>query len=107
VAHDEAGSAGAAAARPGAARLHSLASETALVADLSYLRCWEGVAYFAFVLDAFSRMVVGWQLAAHMRTHLVLDALKMALGCAEPAPTSNSSTTGSVRKFVYAVSCAV
>ncbi len=50
------------------------------VADLSYLRCWEGVVYFAFVLDAFSRMVVGWQLAAHMRTDLVLDALRMALG---------------------------
>jgi transposase InsO family protein len=31
-------------------------------------------------LDAFSRMIVGWQLAAHMRTHLVLDAVRMALG---------------------------
>ena len=49
------------------------------VADLSYLRCWEGLVFFAFVLDAFSRMVVGWQLAAHMRTTLVLDALRMAL----------------------------
>jgi transposase InsO family protein len=49
------------------------------VADLSYLRCWEGVVFFAFVLDAYSRKVVGWQLAAHMRTTLVLDALKMAL----------------------------
>jgi len=50
------------------------------VADLSYLRCWEGLVYFAFVIDAYSRMVVGWQLAVHMRTDLVLDALKMALG---------------------------
>jgi putative transposase len=49
------------------------------VADLSYLRCWEGLVFLAFVLDAFSRMVVGWQLAGHMRTALVLDALKMAL----------------------------
>jgi transposase-like protein len=49
------------------------------VADLSYLRCWEGLVFFAFVLDAFSRMVVGWQLAQHMRTTLVLDALRMAL----------------------------
>jgi putative transposase len=49
------------------------------VADLSYLRCWEGVVFFAFVLDAFSRKVVGWQLASHMRTTLVLDALRMAL----------------------------
>jgi putative transposase len=50
------------------------------VADLSYLRCWEGIVSFAFVIDAFSRMVVGWQLAVHMRTDLVLDALRMALG---------------------------
>jgi putative transposase len=50
------------------------------VADISYLRCWQGLVFFAFVLDAFSRIVVGWQLATHMRTDLVLDALKMALG---------------------------
>ncbi len=50
------------------------------VADLSYLRCWEGLLFFAFVLDAYSRMIVGWQLASHMRTDLVLDALRMALG---------------------------
>jgi transposase InsO family protein len=49
------------------------------VADITYLRCWEGVVYFAFVLDAWSRRVVGWQLAGHMRTTLVLDALAMAL----------------------------
>jgi transposase InsO family protein len=49
------------------------------VADISYLRCWEGLVFFAFVLDAYSRMIVGWQLASHMRTDLVLDALRMAL----------------------------
>jgi putative transposase len=49
------------------------------VADLSYLRCWEGLVLFAFVIDACSRKIVGWQLATHMRTDLVLDALKMAL----------------------------
>jgi putative transposase len=49
------------------------------VADISYLRCWEGLVFFAFVLDAYSRMIVGWQLAGHMRTDLVLDALRMAL----------------------------
>jgi putative transposase len=49
------------------------------VADLTYLRCWEGLLFFAFVIDAFSRRVVGWQLAPHMRTTLVLDALRMAL----------------------------
>jgi putative transposase len=49
------------------------------VADLTYLRCWEGLLFFAFVIDGFSRRVVGWQLAPHMRTTLVLDALRMAL----------------------------
>src|SRR4051812_38236585 len=44
-------------------------------ADLSYLRCWDGVVFFAFILDAWSRRVVGWQLAGHMGTTLVLDAL--------------------------------
>ena len=48
-------------------------------ADLTYLRCWEGLLFFAFVIDGFSRRVVGWQLAPHMRTTLVLDALRMAL----------------------------
>jgi putative transposase len=52
--------------------------------DFTYLRCWEGVVYFSFVIDAFSRMVVGWQLACHMRTDLVLDALRMALGLRAP-----------------------
>lgn len=54
------------------------------VGDLTYLRSWEGVTYLAFVLDAFSRKVVGWQLASHMRTDLVLDALRMALAQREP-----------------------
>jgi transposase InsO family protein len=54
------------------------------VADLTYLRSWEGLGFFAFVLDAYSRMIVGWQLASHMRTDLVLDALKMALHRREP-----------------------
>ncbi len=48
-------------------------------ADFTYLRCWEGVVFFAFVIDVYSRAVVGWQFAAHMRTDLVLDALRMAL----------------------------
>ncbi|MBA3867292.1 MAG: IS3 family transposase [Solirubrobacterales bacterium] len=54
------------------------------VGDFTYLRSWEGVSYFAFVIDAFSRKVLGWQLASHMRTDLVLDALRMALGQREP-----------------------
>jgi len=48
-------------------------------AEFTYLRCWEGRVFFAFVIDVYSRMIVGWQFAEHMRTDLVLDALRMAL----------------------------
>jgi transposase InsO family protein len=54
------------------------------VCDLTYLRTWNGFLYLAFVLDCFSRRIVGWQLAAHMRTELVLDALEMANGLRRP-----------------------
>ena len=54
------------------------------VCDFTYLRCWEGRAFFSFAIDVFSRMIVGWQLASHMRTDLVLDALRMALGLRRP-----------------------
>jgi putative transposase len=50
------------------------------VGDFTYLRTWEGRVFFSFILDVFSRKIVGWQLASHMRTDLVLDALRMALG---------------------------
>ncbi len=53
-------------------------------ADFTYLRCWEGLVFFSFVIDAYSRMIVGWQFASHMRTDLVLDALRMALGQRQP-----------------------
>ena len=49
------------------------------LADFTYLRCWEGVVFFSFVIDAYSRRIVGWQFASHMRATLVCDALRMAL----------------------------
>jgi putative transposase len=58
----------------------ALAPDRLYVCDFTYLRCWEGRVYFSFVIDVFSRRIVGWQLAGHMRTTLVLDALRMALG---------------------------
>jgi putative transposase len=54
------------------------------VGDFTYLRTWEGRMFFAFLIDVFSRMIVGWQLASHMRCDLVLDALRMALGIRQP-----------------------
>ena len=50
-----------------------------LVGDITYLRTGEGWLYLATVIDLATRMVVGWQLAAHMRTVLVTDALQMAI----------------------------
>ena len=49
------------------------------IADFTYLRSWDGVGFFSFVLDVYSRRCVGWQLSGNMRTDLVLDALRMAL----------------------------
>jgi transposase InsO family protein len=43
------------------------------------VRTWEGWLYIAFILDVFSRLLVGWQLASHLRTDLPLDALEMAI----------------------------
>jgi len=49
------------------------------VCDLTYLRTWTGFAYLALVVDVFSRRIVGWALATHMRTDLPLEALEMAI----------------------------
>jgi putative transposase len=49
------------------------------VADLTYVATWSGFVYVAFVIDAFSRFVVGWQAARSLRTDLALDALEMAI----------------------------
>jgi putative transposase len=49
------------------------------VADLTYVRPWAGFVYVSFVFDAYSRFIVGWQAASHLRTDLALDALEMAL----------------------------
>lgn len=49
------------------------------VADFTFVRTWEGWACLAVVLDVYSRRIVGWQLAPHMRESLVDDALQMAI----------------------------
>jgi putative transposase len=48
-------------------------------ADISYVHTQEGFVYLAFILDVYSRKVVGWSMASHLRTELVVDALEMAL----------------------------
>ena len=56
------------------------------VADITYLRTWEGWLYLVAVQDLYSRRIVGWAMDSHMRTELVTDALQMALKHRRPAP---------------------
>jgi putative transposase len=49
-----------------------------LVGDITYIHTWEGFVYLATVIDLYSKPVVGWAVADHMRTDLVTDALNMA-----------------------------
>ncbi len=57
---------------------------TLWVADITYLSTWEGWLYLAAVQDAFSRTIVGWSMANHMRAELVTDALGMGLARRRP-----------------------
>jgi len=65
------------------------------VADITYVPTWAGFLYLAVVLDAFSRRVVGWAMANHLRTELVLDALEMAIGQRRPSDVIHHSDQGS------------
>ena len=56
------------------------------VADITYLPTWRGFLYLAVILDAYSRRVVGWAMADHLRAELVVDALEMALWTRRPCP---------------------
>jgi len=70
------------------------------LADFTYVRTWEGWSYLAVVLDVYTRRIVGWQLAPHMRQSLVSDAFEMALAARLehdgntwwPTPTTARST---------------
>ena len=55
-------------------------------ADITYVPTWAGFLYLAVVLDVFSRRIVGWAMADHLRTELVVSALEMALWNRRPAP---------------------
>ena len=61
--------------------------DRAWVADMTYIATAEGWLYLAVILDLFSRRVVGWSMAEHMRTELVTTALEAALGQRIPAST--------------------
>jgi len=56
------------------------------VADITYVATAEGFLYLAFILDVYSRRIVGWSMENHLRTELVVDALQMAVWRRKPAP---------------------
>ncbi len=64
------------------------------VADITYIPTWAGFLYLAVIIDACSRRVVGWAMATHLRTALVLDALNMALGQRRPGKVIHHSDQG-------------
>ena len=64
------------------------------VADITYIPTWAGFLYLAVVLDAFSRKIVGWAMATHLRTELVLEALNLALWQRRPAGVIHHSDQG-------------
>ncbi len=65
------------------------------VADITYLPTAAGFLYLAMVLDAWSRKVVGWSMANHLRAELVLDAMEMAVGQRRPGDVIHHSDQGS------------
>jgi putative transposase len=64
------------------------------VADITYVPTWAGFLYLAIVLDAWSRRIVGWAMATHLRTELVLDALQMAASQRKPEEVIHHSDQG-------------
>jgi len=64
------------------------------VADITYIPTWTGFLYLAVVVDAWSRRVVGWSMASHLRTELVLEALNMALEQRRPEGVIHHSDQG-------------
>lgn len=65
------------------------------VADITYVPTWAGFLYLSVVMDAWSRRIVGWAMATHLRSELVLDALDMALWQRRPREVIHHSDQGS------------
>jgi putative transposase len=65
------------------------------VADITYIPTWVDFLFLAVVLDAYSRRIVGWAMATHLKTDLVLDALNMAIAQRKPHGVIHHSDQGS------------
>ena len=81
--------------------------------DITYVKTWQGWAYLATVIDLYSRTLVGYAIADHMRTDLITDALDMAITARRPSPgvifhseersTPRDSSTGTARRKTFGV----
>jgi len=76
------------------------------VADITYVPTWARFLYVAVVLDAFSRRVVGWAFAVHLRVELVLAALEMAVRRRQPSAVIHHSDRGSRPPLYLAIAAA-
>ncbi len=76
-------------------------------ADLTYIRTWEGWLYLASVMDCYSRRIVGWAMADHMRVELVIDALEMAVARRRPdgRPVHHSDQGSQYTSLIFTKRC--
>ena len=76
-------------------------------ADITYIRTWEGWLYLASVMDCYSRRIVGWAMADHMRLELVVDALEMAVARRKPAgrPVHHSDQGSQYTSLIFTQRC--
>jgi putative transposase len=76
-------------------------------ADITYIRTWEGWLYLASVMDCYSRRIVGWAMADHMRVELVIDALEMAVARRRPdgRPVHHSDQGSQYTSLIFTKRC--
>ena len=76
-------------------------------ADITYIRTWEGWLYLASVMDCYSRRIVGWAMADHMRVELVVDALEMAVARRRPdgRPVHHSDQGSQYTSLIFTKRC--
>jgi putative transposase len=76
-------------------------------ADITYIRTWEGWLYLASVMDCYSRRIVGWAMADHMRAELVIDALEMAVARRRPQgrPVHHSDQGSQYTSLIFTQRC--
>ncbi len=77
-------------------------------ADITYIRTWEGWLYLASVMDCYSRRIVGWAMAEHMRSELVVEALEMAVARRRPRgrPVHHSDQGSQYTSLIFTRRCA-